>query len=368
MAHPSETVLEIDLKALEHNFTYLRSKVSKNTKIMGVVKAFAYGSDSVKIAKKLVDFGADYLAVAYVNEGVTLRKGGIEKPILVFHPQSANFKSLIDHCLAPTIYSRYTLDNFVETAESLQQKNYPIHLNFNTGMNRLGFSVADTVFITKKLQQTKAIKIDGIYSHFSASEDENEREFSFHQLEDFINLSAEIIKDLDYKPLLHLCNTSGILNYPEAHFDMVRPGIGLYGYGNSAAEDKNLKPVASLKTIISQVHHLEKGDSVGYNRKFSANRPTKIATLPLGHADGLNRIYGHGKVSVLINGKLAPIVGNVCMDMVMVDITGIDCQDGDEVIVFGKNKSAEEFANAAGTISYELLTSISQRVKRVIVN
>lgn len=362
-----ETVLEIDLNALEYNYHYLRSKIPQQTKFLGVVKAFAYGSDSVKIAQKLVDLGVDYLAVAYVNEGVTLRKAGIEKPILVFHPQSGNFKTLVDHCLTPTLYSQFMLNNFVELAESLQQKDYPVHLNFNTGMNRLGFSASETGFITKKLQQTEAIKVDGIYSHFAASDDDNECEFTFHQLEKFINLSAEVVKNLDYKPLLHLCNTSGILNYPEAHFDMVRPGIGLYGYGNSAEEDKNLQPVGTLKTLISQIHQLEKGDSVGYNRKFFAKKPTKIATLPLGHADGLNRIYGHGKVNVSINGDLAPIVGNVCMDMVMVDITGIKCREGDEVIIFGKDKSAEKLANSAGTISYELITSISQRVKRKII-
>ncbi|WP_121666044.1 alanine racemase [Mesonia aquimarina] len=367
MAKTHETILEINLKSLEHNFNYLRSKISGNTKIMGVVKAFAYGSDSVKIAQKLQDLGIDFFAVAYTHEGISLRKGGISKPILVLHPQSANFEEIIQHCLTPSIYSKYVLKHFIASAEAHKQKHYPIHLKLNTGLNRLGFDPDEVNYILTQLNDTKSVKIEGIFSHLAASEDPGEKDFTIQQIETYKKVSQKISEGLHYKPTQHLCNTSGIINYPEAHFDMVRTGIGLYGFGNSAEEDKKLIPVASLKTIISQIHHIKKGESVGYNRKFKAEKDSKTATLPLGHADGINRIYGAQKTNVLINGKLAPIIGNVCMDMLMIDISGIDCKEGDEVILFGKEKSAEEFANNAGTISYELITSISQRVKRKII-
>jgi alanine racemase len=286
---------------------------------------------------------------------------------LVLHPQSVNFDEIIDNCLTPNIYSQYVLDAFIETAKAKKQKDYPIHIKFNTGLNRLGFSENETGELLEKLK-AENIKVEGLFSHLAASEDFGEKDFSLGQLEKFKRISEKIISGLGYRPMLHLCNTSGILNYPEAHFDMVRTGIGLYGFGNSAEEDTNLIPIAELKTIISQIHHLEKGESVGYNRAFIAEKPTKTATLPLGHADGINRIYGKGKGIVSINGKPAPIIGNVCMDMIMVDVTEIECSEGDEVIIFGKKKSAEDFARRAGTISYELITSISQRVNRKILN
>lgn len=364
MAQIHETTLEIDLKALEHNYNYLSSKLSSGTKKLGVVKAFAYGSDSVEIAKKLEKLGIDFFAVAYTQEGITLRKGGIRKPILVLHPQSTNFDEIIQHCLTPSIYSKFVLEHFIASAEVHKQKHYPIHLKLNTGLNRLGFDPDEVNYILQQLKNTTSIKVEGIFSHLAASEDPNEKDFTHYQIETYKKVSGEIIEGLKYKPIRHLCNTSGIINYPEAHFDMVRTGIGLYGFGNSDEEDKKLIPIASLKTIISQIHHIKKGETIGYNRKFKAEKNTKTATLPLGHADGINRIYGMQKTNVEVNGKLAPIIGNVCMDMLMIDITGIDCKEGDEVILFGKEKSAEQFANNAGTISYELITSISQRVKR----
>jgi len=363
----TETVLEIDLKALEHNYHYLASKVDGQVKKLAVIKAFAYGSDSVALAKKLEALQVDYFAVAYTKEGVTLRDGGITKPILVLHPQSANFQEIIDRCLTPSIYSEFVLTHFIASAEANNQQHYPIHLKLNTGLNRLGFDPDEAPLILEKLRHTSSVKIDGIFSHLAASEDPEEKEFTSFQINTFKKVSDKIIAGVGYQPLKHLCNTSGILNYPEAHFDMVRTGIGLYGYGNSKTVDQQLIPVGTLKTIVSQIHHIKKGESVGYNRKFRAKKDTKTATLPLGHADGINRIYGKEKTNVSINGYLAPIIGNVCMDMIMVDISGIDCREGDEVILFGKEKSAEEFAHNAGTISYELITSISQRVKRKII-
>lgn len=367
MSKINETTLEINLEALAHNYRYLRSQISDSTKMMAVVKAFAYGSDPVPIAKKLIELHVDYLAVAYKQEAVDLSLAGIQTPILIFHPHPAHFEEIIEHGLIPSIFSKQSLEQFIETAERLDQKDYPIHLKLNTGLNRLGFDQGDLDFLIEKISKTKSVKIDGIFSHLAASEDFEEKDFTLQQLEKFKKASDKILQQLSYKPLLHLCNTSGLINYPEAHFDLVRSGIGLYGYGNSPEIDQKLKPVASLKTIISQIHSIKKGDSVGYNRKFKADKDMQTATLSFGYADGMHRNYSNGKTSVLINGKPAPIIGDVCMDMIMVDVSNINCEEGDEVIIFGKGQSAEKLAQAAETISYELITTISKRVKRVFV-
>lgn len=364
MPKATETVLEIDLKALAHNYHYLRSKLQPETKFLGVVKAFAYGSDSVKIAQKLVDLGIDYFAVAYVKEGVILRDAGIKTPILVLHPQQANFDELIQRCLEPSLYSPKILKEFLETAKKHNQTSYPIHLKFNTGLNRLGFWENDVAFIAKQLDGRSEIKVKSIFSHLAASEDLAESDFTRKQIESFQKITLEIDSTLEYEPFKHLLNTSGILNYIEAQHDMVRSGIGLYGFGNDPKIDNELKPVATLKTIISQIHKIEPNESVGYNRAYTSRGYRITATLPLGHADGIGRQYGNGNTFVTVNGYKAPIIGNVCMDMIMIDITDINCKEGDEVIVFGKKPNAEEFAAGASTISYELLTGISQRVKR----
>jgi len=364
MPKAQETVLEIDLKALEHNFKYLKSKLQRNTKFLAVVKAFAYGSDAVEIAKHLESLDADYFAVAYVKEGVELRKAGIKTPILVLHPQTVNFKTLIENCLEPSLYSAKILNEFITVASQENQKDYPVHIKFNTGLNRLGFWENDVDYIASKLQETKAIKVKSIFSHLAASEDLNEKTFTKNQIKKFQLVADNFINAVGYKPMLHICNTSGILNYPEAHFDMVRSGIGLYGFSNLKDENKNFKPIGSLKTIISQIHQIEKGESVGYNRAFVSDGFFKTATLPIGHADGIGRQYGNGKGFVTIQGKKAPIIGNVCMDMIMVNVTDIDCNEGDEVIVFGETNTAESLAETAKTISYELITAVSQRVKR----
>ena len=365
MTKVGETVLEIDLRALEHNYHYLRSKIYRDTKFLGVVKAFAYGSDSVAIAKKLETLGADYLAVAYTAEGVALRKAGISLPIIVLHPQQLSFSTIIEHCLEPSLYSKTIFTTFSKMAKDLGQKNYPVHLKFNTGLNRLGFGENDIDFILQSLKEMPQIKISSLFSHLAASEDASERDFTLAQIGEFEKISTAILKELNYSPMRHMLNTSGIINYPEAQYNMVRSGIGLYGYGNEAAEDKKLIPVATLKTVISQIHTIGANESVGYNRAFKAKNPKVTATLPLGHADGIGRQYGNRIGQVWIQGKLAPIIGNVCMDMIMIDITGIDCKEGDEVVVFGKKLSAEQLASSAKTITYELLTGISQRVKRI---
>lgn len=367
MSRIGETTLEIDLSALAHNYSYLKSKILPETKFLAVVKAFAYGSDMVSVAKKLESLGVDYFAVAYAKEGILLRDAGITTPILVLHPQPTHLSEIIDRCLEPSLYSKAIFSRFQKTAFEKGQKDYPVHIKFNTGLNRLGFGERDADYILKELQRRSEIKIKSIFSHLAASEDLSEKEFSQSQIDAFKRISEKISQKLNYKPLRHILNTSGIINYPEAQFEMVRSGIGLYGFGNDAQVDNKLRPIATLKTIISQIHHIKPNETVGYNRAYKSKESKTTATLPLGHADGIGRQYGNGRGNVMIHGKKAPIVGNVCMDMVMVDVTGIDCNEGDEVIVFGPQNSAEVFASGANTISYEILTAISQRVKRMIV-
>ncbi|MEA1784508.1 alanine racemase [Arenibacter sp. GZD96] len=368
MAKTSETTLEIHLGALAHNYHYLRGKLDSKTKFLGVVKAFAYGSDAAKIALKLTQLGVDYLAVAYADEGVALRKAGIETPILVLHPLPTNFQLLIDYRLEPSIYSLKMLSAFKQLAISNTLKQYPVHLKWNTGLNRLGFEANQIDEVLRCIKDVAEVKIASVLSHLAASEDLNEREFTARQLRIFKEIATKVDRFLGYHPLWHVLNTSGIINYPEAQFDMVRSGIGLYGFGNEKPIDEQLQPVATLKTVISQIHHIKAHETVGYNRAFRTDTPRKTATLPLGHADGIGRIYGKGNAYVAIHGQPAPIIGNVCMDMIMVDVTDIDCNEGDEVIVFGTYPTAEQFAAGGNTIAYELLTGISQRVKRIFID
>lgn len=367
MSKITETTLIINLNALEHNFRYMTSRLNPATKIMGVVKAFAYGSDSVVIAKKLTDLKVDYLAVAYVSEGVHLRKNGIKTPILVLHPQTTNFKEIVDYQLEPNLYSSLMIERFIAFAKEKNLSQYPIHLKINTGMNRIGLLPDAITTTTEQLYNTDTIVVKSVFSHLLASEDQENIAFAKQQIATFQTASNALIEKLGYAPLRHTLNTSGILNFPEAQFDMVRTGIGLYGFGNAPHFDKNLKPIASLKTIVSQIHHIKKGETVGYNFGFIADKDCKTATLPLGHADGISRAYGKGKGFVFINGKKAPMIGNICMDMLMVDITDIACVEGDEVIVFDQDHSAEYLAASISSISYELITSISQRVKKVVL-
>ena len=367
MAKVSETTLEINLASLKHNFEYLKSKLQNNTLFLAVVKAFAYGSDASIVAKTLQELEVDYFAVAYISEGVALRKAGIKTPILVLHPQPNNLSLAIEHCLEPSLYTLKIVKAFARVARALNQKNYPVHIKFNTGLNRLGFESEELDLVAEQFSETTALKVKSVFSHLAASEDLEEKEFTLNQIALYKSLSTAFIEKLGYPVMRHLCNTSGVLNYPEAHFDMVRCGIGLYGYGNSKSEEQNFKPIAALKSVISQIHVVEKGESVGYNRGFISPSTSKIATLPIGHADGIGRHFGHGVGCVSIGNKKAPIVGNVCMDMIMVDVTQIDCEEGDEVELFGPALSAETSAETANTISYELITGISQRVNRKIL-
>jgi alanine racemase len=367
MPQTPETALEIDLQALSHNFGVIRSRLKEQTRLLGVVKAFAYGNEAVTISRKLETLGADYLAVAFSREGVALRKGGIRLPIIVLHPQPEGLDELIEHCLEPSLYSRRIFSLFLEALEKHQQQKYPVHLKFNTGLNRLGFPTADLHWLGSRTNASEVIEVRSLFSHLAASDDLRERDFTLGQIEAFENIIQKSASHLGGKPFYHLLNTSGVFNYPEAQLDMVRTGIGLYGYSNDPETDRLLRPVARLRTRISQIHQIRPGEWVGYNKGYQANAPIKTATLPIGHADGIGRYLGKGRGVVFVKEKPAPIIGNVCMDMTMIDISGIECSEGDEVIFFGQGHSAETLARKAGTISYELLTGISRRVPRIIL-
>ncbi len=359
------TVLEIDGNALTHNLHYFKNKLEQDTKILVVVKAFGYGSEATKIAKFLEN-SVDYFAVAYTDEGIALRNAGIEKPILVLHPQIPNLELIIKYQLEPNLYNFTIFNAFLSLADAKLLLNYPIHIKFNTGLNRIGFWHTDVPLILSKIAATSHVKIASLFSHLAASEDTNEKEFTINQINDFAFIIKQFYTHLSYKPIVHLLNTSGIINYPQAQFDMVRLGIGLYGFGNDENETNQLKNVVSLKSIISQIHKIDHGETIGYNRAFTANKSMKTATIPVGHADGISRKLGNKKYSVLVNNQKAPIVGNVCMDMIMVDVSNIACKEGDEVIVFNSQQMIQEIADTTDTISYEILTAISQRVKRLL--
>lgn len=367
MPQSRDTVLEIDLGALAHNYRLLRARLRPETRFLGVVKAYGYGSDSLAIAKKLEALGADYLAVAFTDEGTFLREGGVRLPILVLHPQPSGLDDLITHELEPALYSPRILKMFLETATRRDARGFPVHLKFNTGLNRLGFWENDVAWIAGHLEGVEALAIQSVFSHLAASDDPGSSAFTQAQIGSFADIVANARERLPGTPFFHLLNTSGILNFPEAQWDMVRSGIGLYGYGNDPEVDPLLRPVARLRTRISQLHKIEPGEWVGYNKGYQAPDYRTTATLPIGHADGIGRIYGKGRGAFYVNGNPAPIIGNVCMDMTMIDVTGIPCKEGDEVVVFGKGHSAEDLARGAGTISYELITGISRRVAREIL-
>lgn len=368
MPRNAHTCLQIDLSALAHNYALLRSQLPQQTRFMGVVKANGYGSDSVAVARKLEALGAEYLAVAFTREGAFLREHGIRLPIMVLHPQPSDLELLIKHCLEPSLYSRRILEGFAKAVRKSAPDGYPIHLEFNTGLNRLGFREEDLGWLPQWIQAQKGLQLRSVFSHLAASDDLSQADFTRAQLEAFRNIAQEADALFTEPPFKHLLNTSGVFHYPEAAWDMVRCGIGLYGYANRPDLDRQLRPVARLLTHISQIHEVRAGAWVGYNMGYRAEGDRRIATLPLGHADGVGRHYGHGKGAFTIGGKQAPITGNVCMDMTMVDVSGLDCREGDPAIFFGPGVSAEVQAHAAGTISYELLTGISARVRREILD
>lgn len=359
------TTLEINLNALSHNYNFYKSKLRPDTKIMAMVKAFAYGGGSVEIANQLQQLQADYLAVAYTDEGVHLRNNGINLPIMVLNPDPQGFHNLLRHRLEPVVYSLDFFDQIGTFCQS-QGARLPIHLDLDTGMRRLGFEKEDIAtlhtFITK---YQEILTIRSLYTHLAGADDQAHEAFTLGQLEAFRNMSNIIKSYLHYPVLCHALNSAGILRYPEHQMDMVRLGIGLYGIEVTGLYKESLRPISTLKTTISQIKTLSKGETIGYGRKGMMMNDGKIATIPIGYADGYDRRFSNGKGYVLIHGIKCKVIGNVCMDMSMVDISGIDARVGDEVIVYGSSPSVVELAEAIGTIPYELLTNISDRVRRV---
>ena len=366
MENKHVTKLEINLNAIDFNFNYFKSKLLNTTKVLVVIKAFGYGSSAIEIAKHL-EQKVDYFAVAYADEGIALRNAGVKTPILVLHPQKNNLKKIIEFCLEPNLYSLNILKAFLEVAKQLKLQNYPIHLKFNTGLNRLGFTEKNIIEIISLVNNHNEIIVTSVFSHIAASEDLNEREFTLQQIATFKTISEKFISQLKTIPFKHILNTSGILNYAtEAQFDMVRLGIGLYGFGNSETETPKLKNVVTLKSVISQIHTIEKGETVGYNRTYKATSTMKIATIPIGYADGISRQLSSGVGYVFINNQKALIIGTICMDMFMVNVTKINCNEGDEVLIYKNQQHIETLAKTINTIPYEVITTISQRIKRVV--
>ncbi len=364
-----DTVLEIDLNAMTHNLNYFRAKLKPGVKMMVMVKAFGYGSGAIEVSKLLEFNQVDYLAVAYADEGVALRRSGVSVPIMVMNPDHHSFGSIIRHNLEPEIYSFRTLRLFQEALHASSfTGDYPIHIKLDTGMHRLGFEAGEADKLCRELELSSGLKIQSVFTHLAASDSSSFDSFTKDQLGLFEQLTTEISKRLKVDFMRHAANTGGIQRFSESQYDMVRLGIGLYGVSADESEQSQLQTVGTLKTIISQIKHIQQGDSVGYSRRFIAEKPTTIATIPLGYADGLRRNLSSGAGSVIINNQKCKIAGNVCMDMTMVDITGLEANEGDEVIIFGAQQSLNEIAHQCGTIPYEILTSISQRVKRIYLS
>lgn len=357
------TILEIDLGALVHNLNYFRT-LAPETRVMAMVKAFAYGSGSIEIANVLQYHKIDYLGVAYTDEGVDLRKNHITLPIMVMNPDEESFDALVKYGLEPEIYSFRVFD---QLAAHLKGRPCKVHLKFDTGMHRLGFLAEDTDRLIERLQQHPNIRVASVFSHLVGADESHHDDFSRQQAERFLAMARDLTRSLGYQPLRHLLNSSGVLRFPDFRLDMVRVGIGLYGVDPTGNSTDRLRPVASLKTIISQIREIPAGDTVGYGRRGLATRKMKIATIAIGYADGYSRSFSQGVGRVLVRGKLAPVIGNVCMDMTMIDVTEIDAQEGDEVTVFGKDLPISDVAASIGTIPYEILTNTSERVRRVFI-
>jgi alanine racemase len=357
-----DTILEINLSAIVRNLNFFKSQLKPKTKMMVMVKAFSYGGGSYEIANVLQYHNADYLAVAYADEGKALRDAGISSPIVVLNPEVSSYETLIKYKLEPEIYSIRVLEEFQKV---LSDKQYSIHLKIDSGMHRLGFQKDEISSLLENLNQNKNIKVKSVFSHLSSADDLNESDFTKHQAKYLQDVYKIIAESIGYKPILHLLNSTGIINYPQYQFDMVRIGLGLHGITSNDEAQQFLEPVTSLKTVISQIRTIAKGEGVGYNRKFISQNKMRIATLPIGYADGIDRRWGNEIGEVIINSNRAKIIGVIAMDMLMVDVTEIKCNEGDEVEVFGENIAVAEISEKIGTIPYEILTKISPRVKRI---
>ncbi|MEO9849908.1 MAG: bifunctional UDP-N-acetylmuramoyl-tripeptide:D-alanyl-D-alanine ligase/alanine racemase [Reichenbachiella sp.] len=361
------TVLEVNLENLIHNLNFFRSKLQPETKIMVMVKALAYGGGNFEIANLLQFHKVDYLGVAYGDEAVELRKNGIHIPIMIMNVSPGSFRLLKEYNLEPEIYSLDQLIDFLDYFENMQDLP-AIHIKLETGMNRLGFTESNLLRLMEQLKLNKHLKVKSIFSHLAGSEDPRHMDYTLQQAERFERMSTQIADGLWYKPMRHLVNTGGIVNHPELHFDMVRLGIGLHGFDPTQTEQDKLKIVSSLKCNVSQVKKIPAGESIGYGRSGFAKKDTTIAIVPIGYADGYLRAFGNGIGKMLVGNQLVPTIGNVCMDMTMIDVTGASVKSGDEVVVFGEKPLISELADWIKTIPYEILTNVSQRVKRVFLS
>ena len=358
-----ETILEIKLNALVDNLNYYRSKLKPETKMVCMVKASAYGAGSYEIAKTLQDHRVDYLAVAVADEGSDLRKAGITSSIIIMNPELTAFKTMFDYKLEPEVYSFHLLNELIKAAEKEGVTNFPIHIKLDTGMHRLGFTPDEIPELIERLKKQTAVIPRSVFSHLVGSDAEQFDSFTRRLIEAFERASQELQEAFPHKILRHICNTAGIERYPGAQFDMVRLVIGLYGV--DPFTNKIIHNVSTLKTTILQIHDVPQEETVGYSRKGHLERDSRIAAIPIGYADGLNRKLGNGNAYCLVNGQKAPYVGNICMDVCMIDVTDIDCKEGDKAVIFGDDLPVTVLAEILGTIPYEILTSVSNRVKRV---
>ena len=361
------TVLEVNLRAMERNINYFRSQMPATTRLVAMVKASSYGAGDREIAQMLCKQGVDYLAVAFADEGVELRESGVTMPIVVLNADDQSFDTMVAWHLEPEIYSFESLDSFAAAART--ESGYPVHLKFDTGMHRLGFAEADIPKLLERLERySDTIRVASIFTHLSVADDPQQDDFTRGQIALFDRVSSAVADALNYKVLRHAAASAAIVRFPEAHFDMCRLGLGMYGYGFE--HNDNLEPVSTLRTRIVQIRELEAGETVGYGRAGVLTRKSRIATIPVGYADGLDRHLGCGRWSMVVAGKNAPTVGRICMDSCMIDITDIaDVKTGDEVTIFSAaaGNSAEDMARLLDTIPYEVLTSVSKRVKRIYI-
>ena len=360
-----ETMLEVDLDAVVHNFNFYKSRLQPDMKLVCMVKANGYGAGAVEIAKTLQYHRCDYLAVAVAEEGIRLRKEGISLPLIVLNPEVNGFEELISFDLEPEVYNFRILEAFIKESERRGIMDYPIHLKIDTGMHRLGFLPEQILEMITLLKRQKGLKVRSVFSHLSASESWHFDDFTHRQMEIFRTVTEQIEQGFSHPIYKHILNSAGMERFEDTKWDMARLGIGLYGI--SASGLPGLRNVCTLKTTILQIKQIPSNETIGYGRKEKLERDARIATIRFGYADGLNRQFGNRKGKVLINGQYAPIVGNVCMDLCMVDVTDIKAEEGDTVILFGENLSVIELAESIGTIPYEILTSISPRVKRIYI-
>lgn len=359
--------LELNVPNFLYNYRYFRAKIEPSTKMLVLVKANAYGHGAVEFAAMLQNAGADYLAVAYPVEGMELRQAGISLPILVLTAGTDFFDEIIDNHLEPGIPNMYALKALCEVLQRRGIEDFPIHIKLDTGMHRLGFMTSELKALTDFLPTCKSVRVKSVYSHLCVDDEPQEDEFTQAQVKMFQTNSAAITACLGYKPMYHILNSAGIERFPQYQYDMVRLGVGIYGI--SALPGVHLKPVASLKCKILQIKTLKPEDgTIGYGRHgMIAPAGTTIATIPVGYADGIDRHFGCGKASFNLNGHRVPTIGNICMDMCMLDVTGVDAKVGDTVTVFGEDPTVTELADILGTIPYEIMASVPRRIERVVV-